>query len=107
MTSQLPRPILEPSAKVAVNGFFAYRILCVPTGKSYVGITSQSISRRINKHLQYGRSDGPEGQTLLCRALRKYGPGFFRVEALAEAASWEELLVLERGLIAEYGTFAP
>jgi len=83
--------------------YLAYKILCLVNGKGYIGITSNPINWRWNKHI----FDAKASNAILYRAMRKHGVKNFRLMILTEAASVQELLVLERGLIAAHGTYAP
>jgi group I intron endonuclease len=81
---------------------FAYKITNLVNGKGYIGITKNAPAMRWKGHLE----QVPHRSTALYSAIKKYGKAAFKFEVLAEAASWAELLVLERGLIAEHGTYA-
>jgi group I intron endonuclease len=70
-----------------------YRILCVPTGKFYVG-SSQNIPRRWQLHrekLITGKQDNPHLQ----RAWNRYGPDAFQWEIL-ETTTPDRLLEREQ-----------
>lgn len=82
----------------------AYKITNKINKKSYIGVTSKSVSRRFNQHCA---AAGRGSSYALHRAIRKYGRSFFDIEILAEAFSCAELSVLERDLIAEHGTLCP
>jgi len=59
-----------------------YRVTCIPTGASYIGSTSQAVTRRFNEHrsrLATGIHENPSLQ----RLWDLHGEGAFRFEALA------------------------
>ena len=71
------------------------------SGKSYIGITSQPLKRRINGHADETR----KGCSLLVhRAWRKYGAPKLAVLAIVDR---KDLLETERRAIAVFGTLAP
>ena len=72
------------------------------SGKTYVGITRQSLQVRIKRHLHPS----------LCRyafqrALRKYGVDAFYIRIIDTASSFDELCTKEREWIASLNTVAP
>lgn len=71
-----------------------YRITHRESGKFYIGITARTVSVRWREHKR-GR-----GQSVLAKAVRKYGPAAFDVQTLAYAADADEARELERYLIA-------
>jgi group I intron endonuclease len=73
-------------------------------GKRYVGITSVSVQRRWNAHVQGARAGE---RRALCAAIRKYGPEMFEVEEAGSAETWESLCEKERAMIAEFKTLGP
>lgn len=77
----------------------AYRITNTVSGKFYIGITSRGLRGRFNNHWAEACNGS---KTILHRAMRKYGKGAFEIEPVAIADSWDELLMLERGLIYEF-----
>lgn len=81
-----------------MHNLMAYRITCIPTGRVYVGITSQGLRRRWNQHL----SASKKGSTKLSRAIRKYGKGAFVMEQIASSWSYEHLLEFESLLISQW-----
>lgn len=82
---------------------WVYKITNKVDGKAYIGITTCSIAKRWREHLCAARTGSPK---LLYRAMRKHGTLGFKIEPLYEASSLQELKVVERGLIAQYGTHA-
>lgn len=81
-----------------------YKVTNRVNGKAYIGITSKRLGPRWNRHVADAREGAPNP---LQRAIRKYGTAAFDRVVLYEAVSREEALVVERGLIAAHGTFAP
>lgn len=84
----------------------AYLITCGPSGKRYVGITTQSVADRWKQHLKDSqRRLSREGA--LARAIRKYGAESFSIEPICVSWSWKNLCSLETALIAQWNTKAP
>lgn len=79
-----------------------YRLL-FPSGKQYIGITSQHPRTRFNRHILDARrgKDWP-----VSRAIRKYGRDAIRLEVLV-IADMGYLKELERRAIEQFGTLAP
>lgn len=75
--------------------FIAYKVMCLPTDKVYIGITIQPLRKRWQQHVGARFSS----QTKMARALAKYGPDKFSVQHIASATSREALLDLEILLI--------
>lgn len=57
--------------------------LTSPSGKSYIGISSKGLDARWAKHVEHALGKRTAGA--LYAALRKYGPGTFTREVLAES----------------------
>lgn len=72
--------------------------LTAPNGRSYVGFTSQSVAVRWQQHVRRARSGARHP---LSAAIRKYGPGAFSVDTLAEYVDLAEALHAEVAAIAE------
>ena len=81
---------------------WAYLISNVATGRSYVGITTETVRRRWRGHLT--KSDKPSA---LGAAIRKYGEGAFLVYPLFLAWNWSIACEVERELISTLNTRAP
>jgi group I intron endonuclease len=81
-----------------------YKITNNANGHGYIGITQCSLAKRWREHLCAARTGSDKR---LYRAMRKYGTDSFSIAVLYEAASFQELQVVERGLIASHGTYAP
>lgn len=77
--------------------FLAYQITNLETGARYIGITSRPLERRWKDHCA-------SNDTVIGRAIRKYGRGSFSMEAIACASSYDDLKELEKLLIRQEGT---
>ena len=84
---------------------WVYKVTNTVTGMGYIGITAVGVAERFKLHLRDGSL--PKPKRYLHRAIAKYGPEAFVVETLREASSADELLALERDLVASHGTLAP
>ena len=80
-----------------------YKITNNVNGHGYIGITQCSLAKRWREHLCAARTGSDKR---LYRAMRKYGTDNFSIAVLYEADSFQELQVVERGLIAAHGTYA-
>lgn len=74
------------------------------TGKCYIGITTETLSRRIQRHIHYARNNRPYA---LSAAIRKHGEGSFVAEVLAYANTWGELKRLEIDAISAHKSLCP
>lgn len=72
--------------------------LTAPSGRSYVGFTSQPVLTRWRQHVSRAQSGAKHP---LCSAIRKYGAASFEIETLAEYADVVEALDAEVATIAE------
>lgn len=79
-----------------------YRILNLVNGKAYIGLTTKRPELRWKAHLSNAFAKGVN--YYLYKAMRKYGKAAFRFEVLYEAVDTRELMAVEKGLIAQYGT---
>jgi group I intron endonuclease len=80
-----------------------YKLTNTVNGKSYIGISTRGLWRRLSTHAQ--GCDGAGLQYAIYAAFRKYGKEAFSAEVLARAETLDELLALECALIAEHGTY--
>lgn len=80
-----------------------YRIT-FENGKAYVGITTETLQRRVQRHIHYARSNKPYA---LSRAIRKYGEKSFLYEVIDACDDWAGLLKLEIEAIKKYDCMAP
>lgn len=77
-------------------------ILIFRGGKSYIGITAGTLSRRLSlhkSHAKHGRSGA------VYNALRKYGS--CTAETLLFSSDWKYLQFMEKRIIAAFGTLSP
>lgn len=81
-----------------------YKITNKVNGKIYIGVTKNHLSTRWAIHKWDARNGT---NSILHRAIRRYGVDAFRREIVYEASSVAEMLMVERGLIAQYGTTNP
>ena len=88
-------------AFIKYNMGVVYKITCLPTGKSYVGKTTQKFSTRIKQH-----RDKSSYCRLLSESIKDYGWDNFTVEILWEGDN-KLLGDIERKLIAEKNTLSP
>lgn len=82
--------------------FTVYVITCIVNDKKYVGYTKKSHERRLDEHIEEANKNSSR---LLCKAIRKYGPGAFVVNALHETSCRDEAQQLEIESIAALDTF--
>lgn len=78
--------------------------LTFSNGKCYIGITTESLKRRVQRHIYYARSGR---NYALSAAIRKYGENGFCYDILGEFQSWIELAEQEIILIGEYNSMIP
>ena len=78
--------------------------LTAPNGKSYHGITTQSVNRRMTGHRTWAKNGS---KYPLHAAIRKYGFDAFKLEVLSESKDRDELHRLEVEAIARDNTLAP
>ena len=73
-------------------------MVCIPTNRVYIGITTQPLRVRFSGHV----SSAKGSRAKLGNAIRKYGADKFRIEWIASSWNFENLLELECILIAQY-----
>lgn len=78
-----------------------YKITNLVTGAAYIGATRKGANIRFLFHLK----DSKRNDSVLYRAIRKYGKDAFKVEVLAELPTVDGLFDLEVQLIKEHRTF--
>lgn len=81
---------------------YVYKITNKLNGMLYIGITTCSLEKRWREHKCATRSGL---DTPLYNAMRKHGLGAFEISLVYEGVSREEIEVVEKGLIAQYGTY--
>lgn len=79
-----------------------YCVTCTINQKRYYGIASTGWQRRWRQHIQEAARGSSDA---LHRAIRKHGAQNFSVELVYEAVNWLEAGKVERGLIAQHGTY--
>jgi group I intron endonuclease len=77
-----------------------YVALCVPNGKLYFGITTQTLKRRVSRHVSFARRGS---HYKFHRALQKYGPKNFVWYEIGRTI-WCEACDVERALIGHFDT---
>ena len=82
-----------------MNNFCVYKHTS-PTGKVYIGITSQNPERRWRKD-----GSGYRYNTKFMNAIRKYGWNNFEHEVLFENLTEEDALEIEKDLIQKYNSY--
>mgnify|MGYP001569787640 CR=1 FL=1 len=82
-----------------------YKLTNKINGKGYIGITSKTLESRFRGHLNHCRKG--KIRYAIHNSLIKYGVDNFDKCTLYEGVSWKEIQVVERALIAEYGTYFP
>ncbi len=88
--------------------FDAYKITCSVNGKAYIGATAQGVGKRFLQHMsRAGNPAGAEFAIFLSRDVRKHGAEAFSVEHIASARTFDDLLELEKLLIAQHDTLDP
>lgn len=85
--------------------FQAYLIRCLINGRGYIGITSRSIKQRWNEHLYEARVR--RTGMAVTRAIAKYGPENFTIEAICCAKTWADICAAEKVLIDQFSTRRP
>jgi group I intron endonuclease len=83
---------------------FVYMIKNKVNGKAYIGMTKEKVQTRFKRHL--GRDKHSRCYALQA-AFAKYGNENFSIETLYEGDSYSEIKMVEKGLIAQYGTMTP
>ncbi len=84
--------------RIMERSCFSVYKLTSPSGRSYVGYTSQAVSERWRQHVNRARSGARHP---LCAAIRKYGADSFIVETLVEYDTRGAALLAEVEAIAE------
>lgn len=79
-----------------------YRVLCIPSGKSYVGQTTRTLAQRWRAHKE---SQSP--CVALRNAIKKYGAEAFEVSILDTATDQSDLNAKESHWISTLGSLSP
>lgn len=88
----------------AEGGTSVYLVTNRVSGKQYVGITTQEVSRRWQQHCYDSRR---RSGFLIHAAIRKYGDMTFDVRTVVHRIPGEKASLLEQRLIQELRTLAP
>jgi group I intron endonuclease len=78
-----------------------YKITNTVTGAAYIGLTRKGIEARFAMHWKASKRE----DSVLYRAMRKYGRSAFKIEILVAAQHPDHLSALERRLIKKHKTF--
>lgn len=78
--------------------------LTFANGKCYIGITTETLKRRVQRHVYYARIGR---QYALSAAIRKYGEDGFSSEVLGTFDSWDEATKREVEAISQHGSMCP
>jgi group I intron endonuclease len=81
-----------------------YKITCLITQKSYIGLTVDTVSQRWSNHVCQARI--PK-KSILHRAINKYGRAAFVMEILCEVTSFDAACAAEREAIVYHETIVP
>jgi len=81
-----------------------YKITCLISGKSYIGVTIRKLKRRWQAHLL---SAGNGKGHAIHAAIAKYGSDQFIVDEIACAADKDALMAAEREIISQENTISP
>lgn len=85
------------------SNYLVYRMTNTVNGKSYIGITGRALDTRWLEHVERARQG--QRNSRIYAAIRKYGPGAFVREVIAEGSSEEEARALEIEHIAKHDTY--
>ncbi|WP_138514633.1 GIY-YIG nuclease family protein [Rhodoferax bucti] len=88
------------------NGII-YLVTHLNSGRQYVGITVQTLSRRWQQHLQDAKSGEVKGEESLHAAIRTFGNSAFNIEQIDRGTSKGTLEAKEREWIQCLNTLAP
>jgi len=81
-----------------------YKITCLVSGKSYIGVTIRKLKRRWQAHLlSVGNGKGHA----IHAAIAKYGKNQFVIEEVACAIDRNSLMIAEREIISQENTISP
>lgn len=76
-----------------------YEAYCEKSGKTYIGLTTQSLKTRRQQHESYARRGS---NTHFHKALRKYGADAFDWDVTLKVSSLDDLKRMERLMISLY-----
>lgn len=78
--------------------------LTFPSGKSYIGVTTETLERRVKRHISYARAGK---RYAISSAIRKYGEKSFSSEEIARSDDKSILLTMEVQEIIRHNTQIP
>jgi group I intron endonuclease len=84
--------------------FSVYIVKCVPSGKLYVGATTQAVAKRWGQHKRQARAGA---QSVLHRAIRKHGADSFELVDVINLPDKDSMFIEERRQIALRSTTSP
>lgn len=82
-----------------------YKITCVVTNKSYIGLTSDTVKQRWSNHVSSAMNKNT--MSLFHKAIRKHGRLAFIVDTVCEVRTLEEASAAERSCIISHQTLVP
>lgn len=83
-----------------------YQITCEPTGKVYIGITRFSTEKRWREHWNSARRR-PHSVLPMYVDMRAHSKNLWKIEVVATGANYDDLLRLEREIIAKVKSTDP
>lgn len=84
--------------------FYCYKVTCKVNGKSYIGMTGQTVLARFSAHVRCARR---ESRLAFHRAIRKYGPDAFSLVELSRHSSRDGAIKAEISCIEMLNTIVP
>src|SRR5690554_7590155 len=82
-----------------------YRISCCKSQKEYIGLTKQTIEKRLYQHIKDAKRR--KGKTAIGAAIRKYGESSFHITQIASCLTQADALACEVLLIEQHNTMRP
>lgn len=76
-----------------------YQVTNTVNGKTYIGVTTGTLKKRWGEHCSFARGTGRQSQTVLCRAIRKYGVDSFIPEIIASVIRLDSISRAEMEVI--------
>lgn len=83
-----------------------YKLTNTLNQKSYIGMTTQSSEKRLRQHVCASKKDDLKN-SLIARAIKKYGVKNFALEEISKALDIEDLRKKEFLAIKDYNTLSP
>jgi hypothetical protein len=82
-----------------------YRVINKVNGKSYIGLTTLSLSERKHKHWLNSKNPEKNKRQAIYLAINKYGWDNFEWQELCSALTKDNLIELEKDFIKEYDSY--